>query len=751
MRTTVLALLTVLAPLAAAQAPGPPPPDLEAEIAASLAARPAEGGDPLARLGSWPEGPSYAVAVSTDPRGGLGDFLAWGSGRVLRAGAASVPEGELEIVLPGRVQDVALAGRYAYVALSHLTDDASRGLAVVDLLAAGGPAVVGTLQGLYAFGLHLAGTTLYLAGYDYAAATYRLVVVDVATPAAPVQRGTVAVGGASRGVDAVGTTVYVGAGSAGVLVVDASDPASPSIVRTASGADGYVRYLDVDASGQRLAVAQGSYAGTGSGGVAVFSLASPATPALTASVQTPAPVEDVEWGTAGVLFAAVSTDGLYRYDAQLNLLDRAYTTTANLVPGVNRVVRSSVTGRVYTADYYYGGFAYTPTLGTATLAWTGRSFAFGVVPDPADPTVVYVAAGSYGVARLQAHPDGTLVETGRAHDDTWNYTRDLAVAGGALYVADGFSGAHAVRKSTLQRTATLSFDYTEDVAATTDGRILFVAEGDAILVYNTATPSFPAGTLTGTDPYDFATADGHLYVGTRSGATVRIYAAPTAGTVSFVGTVAAAGPNVGVDAEPGRLVAYGGATEARVYSLAAPAVPAFEGTLAPLSGVGTDLHRGLYATVGQGGLRVYDAATPQPTTVLASVTSYAQALYDVALTDADVFVAAGSVGVDRYTNGLIVTSAPGPSVAVTLAVAPNPTAGPVTVEVAFDGGPVRAEILDVLGRTVRVLADGPQAPGSIRLAWDGRDAAGQRVATGVYVVRVTTDGGTQTRTVTVAR
>ena len=751
MRATLLALLAAVAPLAAAQAPGPPPPDLEAEIAASLAERPAEGGDPLVRLGSWPEGPSYAVAVAPDPRGGLGDFLAWGSGRVLRAGAGDVPEGELEIVLPGRAQDIALAGRYAYVALAHLTDDASRGLAVVDLLASGGPAVVGTLPGLFAYGVHLAGTTLYLTGYDYAAATYRLVVVDVTTPAAPVQRGTVALGGASRGVDAAGTTVYVGAGSAGVLVVDASAPAAPVVVRAASGADGYVRYLDVDTSGQWLAVAQGSYAGTGTGGVAVFSLATPTSPALTASVALNAPAEDVEWGGANVLYAAGSTEGLYRFDAQLSVLDQAYTTTANLVPGVNRVARSAVTGRVYTADYYYGGFAYTPTLDTYSLAWTGRSFALDVVPDPADPTVVYVAAGSYGVARLQAGADGTLVETGRAHDDTWNYTRDLAVAGGVLYVADGFSGAHIVRASDLQRTSTLPIAYTEEVEVTSDGRTLVVADGEDLVLYRTATPSSPVNILPAADPYDLATADGHLYVGQRSGSQVLIYATPSPTSVAFVGTVGTAGPNVGVDAAPGRLVAYGGATDAGVYSLATPATPALVGTLTPISGTGTDLHRGLYATVGSGGLRVYDAATPQPTTLLASVTSYAQALYDVALTDADVFVAAGTVGVDRYTNGLIVASAPAPGAAVALTVGPNPTAGALTIEARVDGGTVRVDVLDVLGRTVRVLADGPQAPGMRRLAWDGRDAAGQRVPAGVYVVRLTTEAQTQTRTVTVVR
>ena len=50
--------------------------------------------------------------------------------------------------------------------------------------------------------------------------------------------------------------------------------------------------------------------------------------------------------------------------------------------------------------------------------------------------------------------------------------------------------------------------------------------------------------------------------------------------------------------------------------------------------------------------------------------------------------------------------------------------------------PVRIAITDVLGRVVRVLADGERAAGKHSVQWDGRDAFGAQVTPGVYFVRL---------------
>ncbi|MEP0546559.1 MAG: penicillin acylase family protein [Rhodothermales bacterium] len=79
---------------------------------------------------------------------------------------------------------------------------------------------------------------------------------------------------------------------------------------------------------------------------------------------------------------------------------------------------------------------------------------------------------------------------------------------------------------------------------------------------------------------------------------------------------------------------------------------------------------------------------------------------------------------------------------------PNPlTADGLTVRFEMpESGTARIEVIDVLGRTVAVLADGPQAAGSQSAAFD---ASG--LPSGVYFVRLTADGTTQARKLTVVR
>jgi hypothetical protein len=79
---------------------------------------------------------------------------------------------------------------------------------------------------------------------------------------------------------------------------------------------------------------------------------------------------------------------------------------------------------------------------------------------------------------------------------------------------------------------------------------------------------------------------------------------------------------------------------------------------------------------------------------------------------------------------------------------PNPFGGRTALRLAVrEAGAVRAELLDVTGRTVATLYDGVAVPGTpVELAVDG---AG--LAPGVYLVRATGAGFTATRSLVVAR
>lgn len=87
-----------------------------------------------------------------------------------------------------------------------------------------------------------------------------------------------------------------------------------------------------------------------------------------------------------------------------------------------------------------------------------------------------------------------------------------------------------------------------------------------------------------------------------------------------------------------------------------------------------------------------------------------------------------------------------------LALRPNPFTAQVTI--GYDvgkAGATRIDVFGVDGRHVRRLLDDARPAGRGHVVWDGRDAAGRRVAPGTYVLRVETPGAETSRLVTLMR
>jgi flagellar hook assembly protein FlgD len=83
---------------------------------------------------------------------------------------------------------------------------------------------------------------------------------------------------------------------------------------------------------------------------------------------------------------------------------------------------------------------------------------------------------------------------------------------------------------------------------------------------------------------------------------------------------------------------------------------------------------------------------------------------------------------------------------------PNPFSAETTIPFGVEmPGHATLHVFDVSGRLVRTLLDGVLPAGERSLAWDGRDDAGQGVASGFYVLRLSTPAGSLSRTVKVLR
>ena len=84
--------------------------------------------------------------------------------------------------------------------------------------------------------------------------------------------------------------------------------------------------------------------------------------------------------------------------------------------------------------------------------------------------------------------------------------------------------------------------------------------------------------------------------------------------------------------------------------------------------------------------------------------------------------------------------------------APNPTRASTTVLVRSPAAAAtRIAVFDLRGALLRTLYRGPLSPGEHRFVWDGRDARGSPLPSGVYFCRVDAPGSTTTKKLVVVR
>ena len=115
--------------------------------------------------------------------------------------------------------------------------------------------------------------------------------------------------------------------------------------------------------------------------------------------------------------------------------------------------------------------------------------------------------------------------------------------------------------------------------------------------------------------------------------------------------------------------------------------------------------------------------------------------------------ATGEPGPELVISTMTTAAEDGPSTGIAIA-APRPNPFQAETRINFElarAGDTDVAVFDLLGRRVRTLQSGPAAAGPHTAIWDGRDAAGRSVTSGVYLVRLQLNGDARTVRIALVR
>ena len=302
--------------------------------------------------------------------------------------------------------------------------------------------------------------------YAYVASTSALLVVDTSEPETPSIVGSYDTPGMAYGVAVSGAYAYVADYDAGVRVVDVSDPAAPV----------EVGYWDTPGLACAVAVSDGyAYVADSEAGVRVIDVSNPS-----------APVEVGYWDTTGsARGVAVSGSHAYVADSDDGL----------------RVIDVLNPGAPIEVGY-----------------WDTTGGACGVAVSAG---LAYVADSEAGLRLIDISDPAAPVEMG--YWDTTRVACGVAVSAGYAYVADLSEGLVVVRVSETSEVVEeglwepLGWKTYMDVAVS--GQYAFVAAGD-LFVIDVSDPAHPAqvgSCLTPGDARSVEVSDDYAFVGDKGG------------------------------------------------------------------------------------------------------------------------------------------------------------------------------------------------------------------------------------------
>jgi hypothetical protein len=565
-------------------------------------------------------------------------YVTDGQLQIIDISTASDPVIVASVALPGAARDVTVQEKIAYVAAD------TAGLQIIDVTTPTNPEIVGSLElPDISAGITVVGDTAYLAqGFS------GLQIVDISTPTSPVVVGSIDTPDQAYDVAVTGNTAYLADGLSGLQIIDVSAPANPQnigSVDTPGNVKGVAVVGDTAFVADRhLGIHGDVNDNSGTTGLLVVDISTPADPTIISSLYLPGAAEAV----TVVGETAYVADG----EAGLHVIDIS-TPTSPVITGSIDTPRMALDVAIigdsaYVADQKSG-------LQVIDISSPTRAAVIGSVdtPDRAYDVIIvddlaYVADRHSGLKIIDISTSSNPVTIGSVDTPDWAYS--VTVVGNTAYVPDGESGLHIVDISTPANPVIIGSLDTPGWAGSVvvEGNIAYLADGESgVQIIDVSTVSEPeviASVATSGFARWITSVGNFVYIAVDSNG-LEIADISTPAQPVIVGSVETPGRAVTVTIVADIAYIADWDTGLQVIDISTPANPVIIGsTDLPSGALGISvIGDKAYIANGSVGLQVVDISLPAKPVIIGSVDTPGWA-YRIAVDGDYAYVADGGTG-----------------------------------------------------------------------------------------------------------